>query len=256
MSLDPKEIFDADWVGIYEKRMEALHLQMSEIRTTYFLYERIVKFPFHLFSRYHGAFWVLTRKSMFVAIIVGLWRLLYDNKPESLTVVKMKNEVMKRARSEEARKHISDFLRKANVKERLSTTRREIKRMRHEHFAHLDVANVDTPPEQKAQGITLTELSHVLDTAEKILNAIGLDTEYMFLPPDYHPRVRHPQGVDSRPDIERILDEMAQSCPDFHLPETKPYEFTFYWKHRNEAERKVFNAYRKKLDLSEIHDNG
>lgn len=256
MSIDRKEIFDADWVGIYEKRMEALHQQMSEIRTTYFLYERIVKFPFHLFSQYHGAFWVLTRKSMFVAIIVGLWRLLYDNEPKSLTVVKMIDEVMKRARSEEARNHISDLLRKAEVKKRLSIIRREIRRMRNEYFAHLDVTNVDTLPEQEAQGFALTEISHVLDTAEEILNALGLDTEYMFLPPDYHPRVRHPKGVDSRPDIERILDDMVESCPGFHLPETKPYEFTFYWKHRNEAERKVFNAYRKKMGLSEILNNG
>ena len=53
MSLDPKDIFGADWSEIYKIRMRALHLQMSEIMSTFYIYESIVKFPFHLFGEFH-----------------------------------------------------------------------------------------------------------------------------------------------------------------------------------------------------------
>jgi len=255
-SFDLKEFFEDDWVDIYKKRMSALHLQMSEIRTTFFLYEKIVKFPFHLFGRYHGYFWVLTRKSMFVAIIVGLWRLLYDDDPDSLTAIRMKNEVMRRAKNQEAKDRIAKVLRDANVTGRLASIKEEIRRIRHKHFAHLDAAYVDNPPHESPQGVTLKEVSDILDAAEQTLNTIGLDTQYMFLPADYARNVRHPQGVDSRPDIEKILDALVQSCPDLYLPENKPYEFKFYWKNRNPDERRVYNHYRRKFGLREIENEG
>jgi len=254
MSLDPKEVFEEDWLDTYKKRMRALHLQMSEIRTTFFLYEKIVKFPFNLFLQYPGHFWPLTRKSMFVAIIVGLWRLLYDDDPNSITVGKMKNEVMKRARDQTAKEEIAGILRRANVKDRLPSIKDEIKRMRHKHFAHFDVVNVDNPPVRASQGVSLKELSDLLDAAEDVLNATGLNTQYMFLPGEYEPTVRQPQRIDPRPDIERIFDEIVQSCPSFHLPEIKPYEFKLYWKKRNPDERRVFNQYRRKFGMPEIEN--
>jgi hypothetical protein len=191
---------------------------------------------------------------MFVAIVVGLWRLLYDDDPKSLTVGKMVNGVMKHARDKTAKDEIAGILRRANVKDRLASIKDEIQRMRHKHFAHLDVINVDNPAVQASQGVTLREISDLLDAAEDVLTAIGLDTQYMFLPGDCEPTVRQPQGIDPRPDIERMLDEMVQSCPGFHLPETKPYEFKFYWKQRNPNERTVFNQYRRKFGLSEIEN--
>ncbi len=255
MSLDPKEVFEEDWVDTYKKRISALHLQMSEIRSTFFLYEKIVKFPFHLFLQYSGHFWSLTRRSMFVAITVGLWRLLYDEEPNSLTVVKMRNEVMKRARDQTAKDEIQRILRRANLKNRLVTIKDEIRRMRHKHFAHLDRVNVDNPPVQASQGVTIQEISDLLDAAEYILNAIGLDTQYKFLLGGYDSTVRQPQGIDPRTDIEQMLDDMVKSSPGFNLPETNPYEFEFYWKNKNPNERKVFNQYRKKFGMKEIDNN-
>jgi len=254
MNLVPDKVFEKEWMDTYKKRISVLHLEMSEIRMMFFLYEQIVKFPFHLFGIYKGPFWTLTRKSMFVAIVVGLWRLLYDDDPNSLTVSKMRNEVMQGVRDDEAKQEIAKILRRANVKERLVSIKNEIQRMRHEDFAHLDVTNVDNPSNQESPSVTLSEISNLLDTAEEVINAIGLDTEYIFLPMEYHPDVRHPKGVNTRPDIEKMLDDMVQSCPDFHLPETDPDKFKFYWKHRNPKERKIFNEYRKKFSLPEIEN--
>lgn len=255
-SLDPKDFFEEDWVDTYKKRMRALHLQMIEIRTTFFLYEKIVKFPFHLFGQYAGHFWNLTRKSMFVAIIVGLWRLLYDEDPDSLTAVKLRNEVMKRGKNQEAKAQIEKVLCEANIKKRLRSIKDKIQRMRHKHFAHLYVGYVDNPPQKPLRGVTLKEISDLLDAAEDTLNAIGLGAQYMLLPAEYAPEARHPQGKDARPDIEKMLDDMVYNCPDFHLPEQKPYEFKFYWKKRSSEERKVYNHYRRKFDLPEIDNSG
>jgi len=254
-SLDPKDFFEKGWVDTYQKRMKALHLQMSEIRTTFFLYEKIVKFPFRLFGQYAGHFWNLTRRSMFMAIIIGLWRLLYDEDPNSLTAVKLRNEVMERAKNQEAKAQIGKVLREANVTKRLRSIKDQIQRMRHKHFAHLDVRYVDNPPQKPPRGVTLKEVSDLLDAAEDTLNAIGLGVQYMFLPGEYAPEVQHPQGRDPRPDIEKMLDDMVYNCPDFHLPEQKPYKFKFYWKNRSPEERRVYNHYRKKFGLPEIENS-
>ena len=255
MSLDPKEVFEEGWVDTYKKRISALHLQMAEIRSTFFIYEKIVKFPFHLFQKYPGHFWSLARRSMFVAITVGLWRLLYDEESNSLTVVKLKNDVMKRAKDQTAKGEIQKLLRRANLKKRLASIKDEIKRIRHKHFAHLDIVNVDNPPAQTSHGVSIQEISDLLDAAEYVLNAIGLDTEYKFLLGGYDSTVRQPQGIDSRSDIEIMLDDMVKNSSGFNLPETDPYKFAFYWKHKKLNERKVFNQYRKKFGLKEIDND-
>ena len=252
MELDPEKVLEKDWVEIYKNRMNALHAHMSEIWTTFFLYEKIVDFPFHLFAEHHGFFWTLTRKSMFVSIIIGLWKILYDDDSKSLTIIKMRNEVMKRAINKMAKNEISELLRQANVKERLANIKNEIQRIRHKHFAHLDIINIDKPSSQQPKGILLKEILDLLNAAGDVINAIGLGTQYEFLPGEYHPAVHQPIGVDSRPDIEIMLDEMVQSCSDFHLPEEKPYEFQHYWKNLNFKEQRVFNQYRRKFGMQEI----
>ena len=76
--------------------------------------------------------------------------------------------------------------------------------------------------------------------------------QYMFLPIDYHPSVKHPPGIDSRPDIVQILDNMALNSEILCLPEKQPA----LWKHlRNDYSEETINeinSYRRKLNLHEV----
>ena len=85
------------------------------------------------------------------------------------------------------------------------------------------------PTQQTQQNVTLEQVSDLLKTANDVLNAIGLGTQYMLLPADYEPTVQQLQNTDSRPDIERMLDEIVKNNSDLYLPETKPDIFKFYW---------------------------
>jgi len=72
---------------------------------------------------------------------------------------------------------------------------------------------------------------------------------------DYDPAVQR-GGQRITPDVESLFDEIVARSADLRMPEVKPYEFQFYWKHRTPRQRASFNEYRKKFGLPEVATDG
>lgn len=255
MELKAKEVLDSNWVCEYEKRIAILSQQLTEIRTTLFILKRIAQFPFHLFGEYNGPFWDIVIRSTTIAIIVGVYRIVYDKRSEVLTVDSLRKQVMEHLKKSEAKEkdRIERSLKEKNVEDRQNTIKKRINCLRNQFYGHLNADVACGVREPMAQpSVLLSELEDITEAVHELINAVGFETYYETIHPDYDPNVHPSRSADPKSDIERILDDMVLRCEDFRLPEEKPYEFTFYWKHLSSDERHCYNYYRRKFDLPEI----
>jgi hypothetical protein len=69
------------------------------------------------------------------------------------------------------------------------------------------------------------------------------------LPLPYDPEVTHPKGIDSRPDIERILDGLANASPVLRMPEENPISWKAGCSAWPESKLQLFNSYRRRFGL-------
>ena len=71
------------------------------------------------------------------------------------------------------------------------------------------------------------------------------------LPPEYSPLVRHPQGTDSRSDIEYILDLLAADSVVLQIPEEQEEYWPVYAKGLTQEQKKIFNEWRYRVGKAE-----
>jgi hypothetical protein len=71
----------------------------------------------------------------------------------------------------------------------------------------------------------------------------------MMLPLEYDDSVQHPAGVDSRADIERMLDHIAFDSSVVSLPEKNPVFWEARKRSLKEHDIEEINIYRSKLGL-------
>jgi hypothetical protein len=256
MDLRPEELLVESWIPTYKAQIGVLHNQLARIRSTLFVLEHVARFPFDLFVEHPGPFWNLVRGSLETAVVVGLWRILLDTDGDSLTLRQLRNEVMSNARDDAARDSIAAELRSRDVDRRISQIEGRISHLRHRFFAHLDREAVTGPPANSSNSrITFVDLRELATAAHDLINAIGMGTYYMTLYPEYDPTVTQ-GGQPIKPDVEFAVRRHGARSKDLRMPEAKPYEFQFYWKHRNPRERAAFNEYRRKLGLPEVATDG
>ncbi len=140
MEVKPEELLVETWIPTYKTRIRILHNQLVQIRSMLFILEHIVRFPFDLFGEHPGPFWYLVRQSLETAVVVGLWRILFDADDKALTLRKLRNQVISNAVDETARRRIVEELRSHDVDTRIKQIERKVGRLRHQHFAHLEAA--------------------------------------------------------------------------------------------------------------------
>ncbi len=236
-------------------RLTRIKYRSSTIRSTLFVLEQVAKFPFDLFQEYHGPFWQIVVLSLETSVVMGLWRLLFDQDGDSLTLRQLKNQVMAKAQDDSVRRQFTEQLSLQNIKKRIKLIEDRVICLRNKHFAHTDK---DTAMGKAALSqVTLEELRALATAAHDLINAIGVDTDYVTIHPEYEEAFAGLDGSSSRKlDVEALLDDMVARCEDFRMPETKPYDFQFYWKSLTPIQRDAFNDYRRKFGLPEISSDG
>jgi hypothetical protein len=97
--------------------------------------------------------------------------------------------------------------------------------------------------------VSLSELKELCGVLEGVMNALGFGTRYDTLPIVYDPKVQHPAGSDARPDVERLLDELARASEYLNMPETNPEEWPFLCAALADEDLHAINRYRAKFGL-------
>jgi|ERR1039457_387344 hypothetical protein len=251
MNAKPEDLLIEAWIPTYKAQIGVLHNHLARIRSTIFILEYVARFPFDLFNEHPGPFWKLVRESLETTVVVGLWRILFDIDKKSLTLRRLRNQVISNA-LDESSLLIKTELRTRDVNTRIRHIESKVCNLRHKHFAHLDAASIlNSNVNAGHSTVTFEELRELATTAHDLINTISMGTYYMTLFPDYDPTITI-GGQPIKPDVELLFDDMVARSEDLRLPEALPYEFPFYWKNKTPMQRTAFNEYRKKFGFPEV----
>ena len=103
--------------------------------------------------------------------------------------------------------------------------------------------------------ISFKELEKLRDYINLFFNDLTFGIDHMMLPVPYSSEVKHPEGSDPRPDIEKILDSIAKESGFLNIPENYS-KWPTLWRgmidRLSEREKKFFIKYRKKLGFPDI----
>ena len=248
----PQEVISSSWLDSYEKEIEALWWQLVQLNSSVFVLEELAAFPFDLFQPMLGPFWRLARASLFETSVMIIWRLV-DPKEKTLTLPHFRDSIRDNL---EDRYHsqLDDALRAMNFDGVVSRIRERVLKIRHNQLAHFQRKWIvdPSPRHMKERFLSVAELSHLRDELNTLFDLLCFGSKRGFLPPDYDSVVQHPEGADTRSDIERLLDGIAKENPLLNMPEEQSDAWPHFRKDMPAETLEVLNSYRLKFGLPKV----
>jgi hypothetical protein len=244
-----REDLNPIWRSEYEAEHQELWFQAVALNTNLFLLGRVTGFPFNLLGINPNPFWMMIFRALYESTVMTLCRISLDARREALTVQKFRDDVIANLRSEELRRTFAEHLASLKFDAQLAVVGEEAKGLRDKHLAHLNRELARDP--EKRGGYPLlpvTALQMACKGVCTLVDALSLDVGLGFDFIEYNADVIHPVGTDSRPDIDRILDDLARESVVLKMPEEQPRSWSDVWSRRLSAEDKaILNQYRAKF---------
>lgn len=250
----PEELIDSAWLDDYEGQITAVWWELVRLSSDIFILEKIEAFSFELFQPVREPFWVLVSRGLFDSSVMTVWKLAFDRHRNAITLPRLRNGIMEHLQSEEYRSRLRDVLRSVNFDGSLASLERRIRDIRNKMLAHVDfeVHTHSDPLQVEALSLRLSELVQLQTTIHSLFRTLCFGRQKAVYPIYYHPDVRHPPGVDSRPDVERLLDCVAKESAVLNMPEQQP-EVWPHWRSNLSSEFiETLNQYRRKFGLVEV----
>lgn len=221
--LEAKKILDPAWIPDYKNEIDAIWLQVVELNSNLFLLEHILKFPFKFLVPFQ-TFWTLARNALYESCVMSAWRIAVDADGDCLTAAQLKNAVLKNTVDDVAKRSLQIELKAVEFDKTLKDIKPKIRDLRHKLYGHFSRSGIASTGASGAavQRVSFTDLKTVRDRLNALLQVLALDTELMFLPLDYDPKVQHPSNTDTRPDIVRLLDMIAENSQIIRIPGEQP----------------------------------
>jgi hypothetical protein len=238
-----------DAVPEYERRMDFFYLdQLAPLNASIYVMERILHFPVWLFTEPgHAIFLPLVLSNFSQAVLLTITRLATDRGGDLFTLLRFKNWVHGNVRPE-YRTEFGQYLRRTRFDEETKALFRKARQVRDSQIAHI---KADVPFSEEDL-LAFEELKALRDSLNSILGVLSFGTGRMMLSVPYSPEVIHPEGTDTRSDIEKILDGIARDSVILNLPETQPHHWAVFRDNLSEQDIRVLNGFRARFNLPEV----
>jgi len=250
----PSEIVESSWFDTYKQNIDAIWHQLGRLNSNIYILEKIYSFPFDLLWLSTSNFWNLVNNALFESCIMIIWRAAMDNSyAESLTIQQLKNEISRHI-NDSYRDQFREELRGLNFESTVESVKSKIVEIRHNYIAHYNFEKDVNPTTEdiERRKILFSELKKYLNTLTSFFDLLCFGHQRALLPLDYHPDVINPIGVDSRSDIEQLLDLIAKNSDLLNLPEQNPNMWDIERKNISQEGLNILNTYRIKFGLSNL----
>jgi hypothetical protein len=243
-----QEYLSEPFIPEYVEGMKTFHHQLVELHINTFILERVIQFPFHLFSDLqNNIFFTQVFKNFAQVCVLIFTRMYTDQGAEWFTLRRFKNKVCQQVK-EEHREALFSRIKEAQFDRQLALIAEKARNLRSEQIAHMKeniVLNKDG-----GVSVSFQEIQALKERLVELFQALSFEQGYLMLPLPYHAAQQDRAGQEIT-DIDRILDGIAERSVFLHLPENNPP----LWEARkgtiSEEGRKVFDRYRKKFGLSD-----
>lgn len=246
----PADVIESSWLEEYEQRMNLFWLQeLVPLNSNLYVLEKLSKFRFDLFvDPRRGNFLDIVAVNLSSMCAMSIWRLWLDKDKKSLTLKRFKDEVAEHVRPQ----YRQDF---DTALENLKWDERALKRVekfRHKRMAHFDSKCNLSPQERRKLWLSLPALTNLRDTLNRLFEILCFGCGRIVLHIAYDPKIQHPRDMDSRNDVEIVLDAIARNSPILNMPEEQPRAWPFHREKLSNDDLQVLNEYRSKFGLPEV----
>ncbi len=227
----------------FRKDYEAVWDQVVFLRTSLYLLRTIARFPLRRFLSIDDQ-WFLTvvGRSLYETVVLGVTKLVTDQKGDLLTLRRYRNRVVKMVRPECETEYRSQLDATALDRgtEALALRARDF---RDGHVAHLRMEDVR---KETTDTLVLDELERLVNDTERLFQPLSFGASASFLPPVYDPSVRA-ANTPKKTDIERILEFLASESWVLNEPENHPRTWPVTKAKMSAEELAVMNEWRVRL---------
>ena len=229
--LDAKEALKKSAHDYYERGMAFFYSELVTLNVNLFIMDKIAEFRFDLFTGIEQrTFFSMVFQNFFYASLLTITRVAADQGGDLFTLPRFKNRIRQSVKPE-YHNLLDDRLRQAKFDKRIQKLLEKAKEYRTQRVAHV-LEEVVLGNDKKTR-VIYSDLKELRDQLNDLLDALSFNVHHMMLPVQYSEDVIHPKGTDRRPDIERILDSIAEKSPILNMPEQHPHRWRYQQKRLN-----------------------
>lgn len=246
-STGPEEFLKPEAMDKYREEMEHFHLSLSLLNTDLYIVEKILRFPFELFTiGEENLFFKRVMQNFYQTTILEITKLATDSGSDATTLPKFKNFMAKSIKVEyqdEYRLLLGDVKFDATTKDLL----RRAKLLRDTQIAH----SLNSSPESIIP-LSFAEIKTLFDGLARLFEVASFSSQYGYHFASYNPENLNPDGTPALTDIEEILDSVAKESSILNCPENHPETWPLDRERWPQSTVDVFNRYRRKFSLPEV----
>jgi AbiU2 len=242
----PAEILKGDTLAEYGEAMKSFHRRLVELRTNLVIVEKIVQFPFDLFSlSYEHVFFPRVVHNFLQVAVLQITKLATDSGSDTLTLSEFKNRVLNWVR-DEYRGDYQQRLKTAKFDVRTQELLTKAHELRNNRIAH-DLRE-SLPGIEQGDHLTLGDLKSLADELVRLFEVAKFANEYKYDFISYE----HHEGSNARSDIEKVLDGVVRESHGLNWPEEHPEVWVHKRARWSQSKLDQFNQYRRKFGLPEV----
>jgi hypothetical protein len=244
----PADVIESSWLEEHERKINLLWQELILLNSNLYVLEKLSKFSTHLFTdRVRGDFLDIVAVNLSSMCAMSIWRLWLDKDKRSLTLERFKDDVAEHVRPE-YRQDFDTALENLKWDERALD---RVEKFRHKRMAHFDSKCNLSPQERRKLWLSLPALTNLRNTLNRLFEILCFGCEQSVLHIAYDAKIQHPRDMDSRNDVEIVLDAIARNSPILNMPEEQPQAWPFHRQKLSKDDLQALNEYRRKFGLPE-----
>lgn len=243
MDLRPEDCIVEAWFEELGRRRTLLFDELAGARDRLFILGRLYDFPDHLFGWGEAAaFWETIKGALAESVISGLWRTVADKNNDSLTLWKLRSDILYRAKDATAKRLMEQLMDETLFLDTTERIRDRLDDLRHGSAGHISL-------KRRASAVLITpaELQQLLEAAAELLHRVSFGHRSRLLAPEFDESLG-PQ----RAGVDALLWRIVEESGVIHAPEQDRGAFFATWRGWDARDRAAFNTWRAKFSLPEI----
>lgn len=237
----------------YEKHLHSLWFRIFNLNDSYYILNKIIAFPFSLFSIDNHCFWHYTRTALFERCIMLTWGLVIDcNNGEGLTLGQFKNDIFKTYLIEDELNEFKEKVKELQFDQKINDLKSKIITIRHNFIAHYNYEKAwDNNNITDQDSISIRELKTGLTIINEYFTVLCLGVIYSIHNVKYLPGAT----IGGKPvltDIDKLLKNIIVDDPCYSMSDENPQRWHFVKNNIDPIKLELINTVRNDSGLPQI----
>jgi hypothetical protein len=248
----PQELFDASFVGRYDRLHRDIWYRLIRVHGTIFTLKRLRTFPFDaLYAPGEMEFWRLVIENFLDTAVVMLHGLVNDTGASVHSLPTFRSDIMQAPwLRNEHRELLQQTLRERKINAVVDLIAKRVQAIRHSRIAHRLVDRESGSLDESATGVSLDDLRQLLDAAHRIFGALTFGSACVTLVGDMAPTT-----VGGKPQptcLDTVLTAVLRDSSVVNTPERRAPWWPMDRKYISPEQLRLMNELRQQIGLPEV----